>query len=511
MDVYFYKNTKRLNSTALPPTHDAKAECTLKDACSIIEPVLILSLISKPAWNYFKFEDRYYWITNIISVKQNLWEIHGTVDALATLRGHILATTAFVVYDSTANTQIPDGRLAIKTDVDTYTATANMPWDFDSGTGSYLICTTGDTDEFDWQTFTTTTNARNGTGVYMIPKSSISELGFDVTDMTLSIKDMSDQFWTDFNADSYYITHDYGNVYINIWNSMYGTALLTKDLFTLGFNALKLFAQNLIGGGSALSNIKAAFWIPFVLPAAAVTDVSGKPLALGTYEDVITGLKRVNNPVITSLGVNVTIPWHYNDWRNASCTEVMLYIPMIGCINIPTDAIKGQNTLVVTICLNCYSGAMAVEVKCNGGHIGTYGSNVAMPYMVGDSNMNVAAIANTITAGATSNPVGVAAGLSQSITPMFSSVGGIGGGAGTGLTDKIVCICRCHDTSQDPATLRATIGTPTNQLKTLSTSLGYVQTLNAQLNCGTISGEPNPTQTEIDMVNSALNSGVYLE
>jgi len=73
-----------------------------------------------------------------------------------------------------------------------------------------------------------------------------------------------------------------------------------------------------------------------------------------------------------------------------------------------------------------------------------------------------------------------------------------------------VCICRVHDTSQDPATLIGTIGTPTNQLKTLSGS-GYCQCMNAQVNCGAVTGEPDPTQTEIEMINNYLNTGIYLE
>ena len=271
----------------------------------------------------------------------------------------------------------------------------------------------------------------------------------------------------------------------------------------------KIIAEQLIGGGNALENVKACYWLPFEVPGTATTTIT-KPLSLGTYKDQITGLERIDDPIITSLWIDVTIPWQYSDWRNVSCTEVALYIPMIGCINIPSDVVKGNNTLQVRLALNLFSGAMSAEVRCDGAALGTYGANVSMPYLIGDSNANIASITNTVTNAVSQNYIGAAANALSSLNAMSTSVGGIGGGAGSGLTDTIVCTCRVHDTSQTPSALLSTIGTPTNQLKTLSGS-GYCQCMNAQLNCGYIATEPYPTQTEIERVNNYLNSGVYLE
>lgn len=508
IDVYFYNITKRLNSTARPSGNGVHVECVFKENTSILNPVLTLQLSSKPDYNYFKIDNRYYWITDIISLNYNRWQISGRIDALATLKGHIQATSAFVLFDSTANTQLPDTRLGIKTDCDTYTATASMPWQFSGGNGTYLIATTGESDSFDFQTFQRVANARAGTGVYIIPQSSISQLGFDASDMTTQMQTFQNQWNTDSAADLAIMNTSSTDFLECLWYTIKGGALLFSDFFKLGFNALKLFAQNLIAGGNALQNIKASYWIPFVVPGSAYVGVS-EQLALGSYADTITGLCRVTDPVI-SIGTFVDIPWHYSDWRNVSCTELMLYIPMVGCINIPPEVVKGQTQLDIKFSVNLYSGAMAVQVSCNGAPIGTYGADTAMPFLIGDSNLNVGGVMNTLIAGASSNILGVVDGLSQSLTPMVTSVGGIGGGAGTELTREIVCVCRCHDTTQEPSNLIGTIGTPTRELKTLSGS-GYCQTLNAQLNCGSISGEPDPTQTEIEIVNSMLNTGVYLE
>ena len=133
-----------------------------------------------------------------------------------------------------------------------------------------------------------------------------------------------------------------------------------------------------------------------------------------------------------------------------------------------------------------------------------------MNILIGDSNINMGGAVNTVLSAVTKNYQGAIAGAMETLSGMNTSVGGIGGGAGTGLTNSIVCICRCHETSQEPSVLLNTIGTPTRQLKTLSGS-GYCQCLNAQMNCANTGSEPYPTQTEIEQVNTYLNTGVYLE
>jgi len=512
MEVYLYNNTKRLNSTAAAPGAYTTIDCVLKQGTSFINPVLIVNLSGTPSYNYMKFNNRYYWITDIISIKNDLWEIYGRVDVLGTFKGHIQATSAFVLYDSTTNTQLPDTRLAVKTDCKAYTSTAAMPWSFSSGTGTYCIAVTGIKDSFSWNdgAISSSQNTRAGTGVYTIPFSSLEQIGFDVADLTSDIN----TFYSDYVTDS--ATHlalmnpaIASDFFEYIGNAVSGGMQLCSDIFKYTLRFWKIIAEQLIGGGNALENVKACYWLPFVIPGTATTAVT-KPLSLGTYKDQITGLERIDDPIITSLWIDVTIPWQYTDWRNVSCTEVMIYIPMIGCINIPSDVVKGNNTLQVRLALNLFSGAMSAEVRCDGAALGTYGANVSMPYLIGDSNANIASITNTVTNAVSQNYIGAAANALSSLNAMSTSVGGIGGGAGSGLTDTIVCICRVHDTSQDPATLIGTIGTPTNQLKTLSGS-GYCQCMNAQVNCGAVTGEPDPTQTEIEMINNYLNTGIYLE
>lgn len=516
MNIYLYNVTKRINSTASAPTAVDTLSAVLKDSCSFINPRLRIKASTLPTFNYFKFEDRYYWVTEIISVANDLWEIGGMVDPLTTFRGHVYNTSAFVIYDSTPNTQIPDTRLAVETDVETRTASADMPWNFRTGNGTYLIATTGDPTDFDFTTGVTTYDTKAGSGVYTIPYDKIKNLGFDVDDMTQTLFRAYDEFNTEMATARSYIyatlpaSPTLQDVLEWLAKKVMGQAVLSFYGWKFIPSMIFEFAKNLIGGGNALENVKACYWLPFEIPSTAVTPVT-VPLALGTFTDSVTGLARINQPVITSVTQTVLIPWKYSDWRNASCTEVFLYIPLIGCISIPSDVIKGNDSLEVKIALNLCSGTMAVEVLCNGGQIGTYGANTAMPYLIGDSNINMGSVFNTVVNASAQNYAGAFASGINGAVGMASSVGGIGGGAGTGLTDQIVCVCRVHNTSQEPSVLLPVIGTPTYQLKQLSSALGYCQCMNAQVNMTAVSGEPNPTQTEIEMINNYLNSGVYLE
>ena len=514
LSIYLYNNTKRLKSTKEAPNYNRVLDCVLKDNTSLLNPVIRIKDSSRPDENYFKILDRYYWVTNVTSLTADLWEITGEVDPLTTFRSSILGTPAFVLYDSTPNTQLPDPRLAIETDCSIYTATANMPWSFSSGVGTYLIATTGNNDEVDFTTFTTQPGDRVGTGVYTIPRGQIKNLGFDISDWATVFQ----QIWSDFSTEKNNINSTYfvpgSDPIVNISNFFKGFALTVQNGLDYVTRFFRLFASNILGSGDALSNVKASYWLPFEIPATALqTPNAYHPthLALGNYTDIVQGLMEVVDPVITSINLSVDIPWHYMDWRNASCTEVMLYIPLIGCINIPSDVVKGHNSLSLKVSLNLYSGALAVEVSCGGAPIGTYGSSCSMPILIGDSNINTGSIVNTLGAAVTKNYLGAGTNAIMSFNEMVSSVGGLGGGAGVGLSNQIICICRCHDTSQNPSALIDTIGTPTHQLKTLSTSLGYVQCLNAQVVPTADNNAPYATKQELDMINSALNSGLYLE
>lgn len=73
---------------------------TLRENCSVIEPIITVEK-TNPAeflYNYMYIPDfkRWYFITDFVSIRNNLWEIHSKVDSLYTWRTDIKQTKAVI-------------------------------------------------------------------------------------------------------------------------------------------------------------------------------------------------------------------------------------------------------------------------------------------------------------------------------------------------------------------------------------------------------------------------------
>lgn len=91
-------------------------EGKLRDVCSITDPVILVQTNDMNMWplnvNYMYIEafNRYYYITNMVSVHTNLWELHGHVDVLMSYADQIRQQTAIVSrQESKYNLMLDDG------------------------------------------------------------------------------------------------------------------------------------------------------------------------------------------------------------------------------------------------------------------------------------------------------------------------------------------------------------------------------------------------------------------
>lgn len=89
---------------------------TLRTGSSLLDPVIIVEAnapgFQANGYNYCHIEEfgRYYYITNIISTNQTLWEIHCHVDVLMSYKEQIGAQTAIVArQESQYNLMLDDG------------------------------------------------------------------------------------------------------------------------------------------------------------------------------------------------------------------------------------------------------------------------------------------------------------------------------------------------------------------------------------------------------------------
>lgn len=90
---------------------------TLRNETSVTDVVMQIEYSKFPDFNYAYLAEfgRYYYVTDIISIRNNLWEIHLSVDVLMTYKDAIMNCKAYVDRTSLGivNKDVPDDRLII--------------------------------------------------------------------------------------------------------------------------------------------------------------------------------------------------------------------------------------------------------------------------------------------------------------------------------------------------------------------------------------------------------------
>lgn len=468
----FFTTAKRHNSTLIP-TGGTDLSVSLKNGCDLLAPTFYLDYANVPTWSMMQFAGRYYFITGITSLRQDYWQIDAEVDVLATYKAAIQATTAFVLYDATANYDIVDTRLAVNA---SKTASQNnvILNENASAAGSYLCCVTGE----------------RSTNIFKIPNVAWLDQIISGSGATQSLDSfLSNEFPDTDQSPFQWLTDE------DRWKN-------------LGYY-LKQTGKNLIGSGNnILSNIRSLIWVPWRVETSQTA-----PFDLGMYH---TGaIASIVTTMFQQTSAQVAIPWQFSDWRrNEPYTYVYLYLPFIGVIHIPSSQIIGESAIDVQIAFNQKSGEIAFRVYAGNVQIGAYGANTAVQIPVGSSQVTpaqkitaLAGVAGGIgSAIASGNILGtaVAAASLASIRPIGATVGGIGGGAGGALDLNLRCITVCHNTSAEPNTIASVIGTPTMAHHSLAQKTGYVQTHDAS-----VSG--SMTDTERQRINQLLDGGIYIE
>lgn len=97
MNIICYTNfTKKPNSTARPSGAGTSHSCVFKDDCSIVNPVFVLDGIDMTV-NYVQFNNRYYFVRDIVLQNKNIYELHCEIDVLATWKDAIGSSSQYVL------------------------------------------------------------------------------------------------------------------------------------------------------------------------------------------------------------------------------------------------------------------------------------------------------------------------------------------------------------------------------------------------------------------------------
>lgn len=118
MVVNFYKNSSPNNQiTKSISASKPNVNCNLKGECSILSPVLIVQDLGITTCNYAQIQDfgeRYYFITDMITLNESTLEVHLAVDVLMSFKTDILASRAIVARNQNMyNRYIPDPKYTV--------------------------------------------------------------------------------------------------------------------------------------------------------------------------------------------------------------------------------------------------------------------------------------------------------------------------------------------------------------------------------------------------------------
>lgn len=154
ISVTLGQTTKRKNSTCQTITNGKTYQCTLKENTSIYNPIFQMFIsddIMNTPYNYLKFENKFYWIQDIVSIGNNQYDIHCKIDVLASYKAEILTNEVYIKYSSNKYREdLPDARLTQKSAVSTQISYMPVEWGMFGGitndelSGYYCVTYIGD-------------------------------------------------------------------------------------------------------------------------------------------------------------------------------------------------------------------------------------------------------------------------------------------------------------------------------------------------------------------------------
>ena len=426
MNISLYSFKKRVNSTATPAGGGYTLDVKLKDGTSIYAPVFILNDFDT-RYNYIKWGNYYYFISDIEYTRMNLYTVTCNIDLLRSFHGEILQTNAFVLYSrSRYNANVTDRRLRADPNTISRSTAAMLLTDgvgkqtlFNSGT--YIV------------NYVTQRGTWGPTGLLWLTKSQCTTLASKLTDDT----------------------------FLNLEN----------------------FEKQFTNAYQALINVK---YVPFSWAGGGSI-----PIYLGTYDTGVSGSDIIqtkhystsisipwnfsdfrNNSEFTSF--LLYLPGYGFTTINREDVRGMSSLP----VHLDIDGVTGQGTYIVG---DLFRGAC--NFACNVS-VGTISGNRSG--MIGSALQVGTAFAMSNPLGMLT---GAASGITAALQRNVGNVGAQGGVSAAFATPgadwrNVYMIGISHNTTVDPDNIRSTQGRPLNRSVRLGNLSGYVQTLNRSVSTG---------------------------
>lgn len=481
LNITIYGNFgKRINSTKTPQAGEGTdVSVTLKEETDVNNPIFMLSGYNAYLQdvNYVKWGKRYYFC-KCKAVSNSTMHIICNEDYLASWKAEIIASSQIVAFANLPNTELSDGRLPSVTSKT-----------FSSAFGVFDVL--GAYDETNPTVVFNVTGNNNSVGAFALDMSTAKTL----------LNRINNWYENDIDMPTWGagIIQDQLNALIYLCNVAWH-----------GFK--QLFAT-----GKVSDSIRSAFIIPIPLSSMGG---SNQRIWLGDYDTNVDG-QYITDRIFAD-GCDVDIPWPTGDWRrNEPYTEIYLYLPYVGDIKLSNSDLVGETSIHISFVMDRTDGTGIFTVKANtsGQVLGQYTANLGVPFGVGMSNVTpiqtatslasasggvAALLAGATGAGAVASFGAIAFGIGNTVTGSPTTISQNGGGAILGLNSRCTITIIFHDTNVAPSAVRANMGEPLYQPRTLSTLTGYCQ-------CVSASVLMNGNDEEKNAVNEMLNSGFFIE
>ena len=144
MNITFYKNSSEKNKIGKSISNKLTLSGNLRDECSITSPSILVESTSLVNYNYCYIPEfkRYYFISDIVSVRNNLWRVSLKCDVLESFKSDILKLSCIVdkQQNQSYSNNIDDGSYINR--ADSFVEIANYQNGFNSS-GEFILITAG--------------------------------------------------------------------------------------------------------------------------------------------------------------------------------------------------------------------------------------------------------------------------------------------------------------------------------------------------------------------------------
>lgn len=451
MQITIFSGFSKEHNSTKQPTGGTVVNCYLKDDTSLIRPVFVLDS-GNFSVNYVQWGNRYYFVDDVVSIRNSTVELHCSVDALASWKTQIGSSSQYVVRSSSAYDEyIVDSMYPA--DVRTSIQTVEIDLGLDTANTSYVLGVVN-----------SESNASGGITYYCMTAGMLSQL-------------MSYMFggnWLD--APLTEVSLELQKELVNPFQYIVSCMAFPFDVFDSGFPT---------------EMIKFGYWTSemasYIIPGS------------GRYKNSFAGVQVPRHPQSNIRGTYL---------NSAPFTRMSLSAYGFGTCALDPQDFVSNTQLSLNLLVDKYTGTGKLRISNTGDGNTLFELNgqIGVPIQISQITQNLvnaglSGVATAVSALA-GNPLGVASGITsavQSLMPQIHTAGSVGSMVNF-LKRPILTMQFKNLVTVDNEHL----GRPLMQRRTINTLSGYMQIENPDVDIPA-------TATEKDTIMNFMRSGFYYE